>query len=146
MKYLKLALISFVFFFLLITAFSLLIPSNVNTSRAIDVNVDQAAAVKFISNPGNLNTWYPGADSTKVDLQITEVTDSSILAIFRNKRRSTQWLVIPSSKDQVTIQWSMQTRLRWYLWEKFSSLLFEKQFGTQMEISLTRLKAALENK
>lgn len=146
MKYLKLALISFVFFFLLITAFSLLIPSNVNTSRAIDVNVDQAAAVKFISNPGNLNTWYPGADSTKVDLQITEVTDSSILAIFRNKRRSTQWLVIPSSKDQVTIQWSMQTRLRWYPWEKFSSLLFEKQFGTQMEISLTRLKAALENK
>jgi hypothetical protein len=38
----------------------------------------------------------------------------------------------------------MQFKLRWYPWEKFASLLFEKQYGTQMEAGLNKLKAYLE--
>jgi hypothetical protein len=39
----------------------------------------------------------------------------------------------------------MDFRLRWYPWEKFSSLLFEKQYGTQMEAGLESLKQLAED-
>ncbi|HMK26667.1 MAG TPA: hypothetical protein VK483_11625 [Chitinophagaceae bacterium] len=46
--------------------------------------------------------------------------------------------------ELVTLQWYMDFHLRWYPWEKFSSLLLEKRYGAMMEQGLTRLKARLE--
>jgi hypothetical protein len=46
--------------------------------------------------------------------------------------------------ELVTLQWYMDFHLRWYPWEKFSSLLLEKRYGPMMEKGLERLKALLE--
>jgi hypothetical protein len=46
--------------------------------------------------------------------------------------------------DSTTVQWYMDFQLRWYPWEKFSSLLFEKSYGIRMEQGLSRLKKRVE--
>jgi len=57
------------------------------------------------------------------------------------------WYLHPGNAiGDMTVQWRMDFKLRWYPWEKFASLLFEKQYGTQMEEGLNRLKAFTENK
>src|SRR5205085_529666 len=56
----------------------------------------------------------------------------------------TIWKIIPTS-NPVVIQWSLYFHLRWYPWEKFSSLLFEKRYGPVMEQGLNNLKNYLEN-
>jgi hypothetical protein len=38
----------------------------------------------------------------------------------------------------------MDFRLRWYPWEKFSSLLFEKSYGLTMEKGLNNIKKLSE--
>ena len=46
--------------------------------------------------------------------------------------------------DSLTLQWYMDFHLHWYPWEKFSSLMLEKQFGPDMESGLENLKSLLE--
>jgi hypothetical protein len=38
----------------------------------------------------------------------------------------------------------MDFRLRWYPWEKFSSLLLEKRYGPMLENGLDNLKKLME--
>ncbi|HXB44800.1 MAG TPA: hypothetical protein VNV85_12105, partial [Puia sp.] len=47
--------------------------------------------------------------------------------------------------DSVTVQFYFDFHFNWYPWEKFTSLLYEKQFGPVMEESLTQLKQIVEN-
>jgi len=42
------------------------------------------------------------------------------------------------------VQWWMDFKLRWYPWEKFSSLFFENIYGAQMEKGLDNLKRLAE--
>jgi hypothetical protein len=46
--------------------------------------------------------------------------------------------------DQWVVQWYFDFHLRWYPWEKFSSIVFDKQLGPPMEKSLDNLKKLLE--
>ncbi|MBL0154564.1 MAG: SRPBCC family protein [Chitinophagaceae bacterium] len=46
--------------------------------------------------------------------------------------------------DSLTVQWYMDFHLHWYPWEKFSSLMLEKNYGPAMEEGLTRLKQLLQ--
>jgi hypothetical protein len=39
----------------------------------------------------------------------------------------------------------MDFKLRWYPWEKFSSLLLEKRYGPVMEQGLAKLKKSINN-
>ena len=76
------------------------------------------------------------------------VTDSSVvyyLAGAGSKKVDNGWNLV-REQGSLTVQWYMDFKLRWYPWEKFSSLLFEKQYGTQMEIGLAKLKRLAENK
>jgi hypothetical protein len=56
MKYIKLVVISVVFLSLLITGISLLFPSKVIASRAVEVNTSAANIAYFTSD---LNHWQP---------------------------------------------------------------------------------------
>jgi hypothetical protein len=42
------------------------------------------------------------------------------------------------------LQWYFDIKLRWYPWEKFGSIVFDKQLGPPMEKSLGNLKKLLE--
>jgi hypothetical protein len=43
-----------------------------------------------------------------------------------------------------TVQWYFDFVFRWYPWEKFSSIVYDKQLGPAMEKSLNNLKDLIE--
>ncbi len=117
-----------------------------------------------ISNASNWQKWFPGADSAelilenekivgirnknKQELIIDVITDSTVLATTKNpgaKNGESGWNFIPAPiPNTITIQWYMDFRLRWYPWEKFSSLLLEKRYGPMLENGLDKLKKLME--
>jgi hypothetical protein len=170
LRILKLALISFIILFLVITGISLFIPSHIRISKAINVKANKSAVMTQISDAGNWKNWYPGLDSTKplyvngkmrgvvfnksdslsqVYIKIDKESENEITAQYVNKKRRSVingWKIISyPAADSLTVQWYMDFHLPWYPWEKFRSLLFEKLYGSRMEQGLTNLKALVEN-
>lgn len=164
MRIIKLGIISAVVLFLLITAMSLLIPSHVRISRATDINQPADSVLTQINDATNWKNWMPGADTSELyitggrpngvsagkgqALVIKEKTDSTVTASYLGMgagKGSMGWNLLPSGvPNTVTVQWYMDFHLRWYPWEKFSGLMFEKRYGPRMEQGLSRLKTMLE--
>ena len=162
MQLIKLAIISFVVFFLLITGISLFFPSHVRISRAADIAAPVDSVHTRISQPLYWKSWYPGADTLSLYeadgvikgirmpgnqvLMITGFNDSTVTAAnsTSDKERATMgWNLIRNNGGSVTVQWYMDFKLRWYPWEKFSSLLLEKRYGPVMEQGLAKLKTTV---
>jgi hypothetical protein len=164
MRLIKLAIISFIVFFLLITAISLFIPAHVRISKATDINAAKDSVMQQISNAANWKNWYPGADTLQVlqidgvakgiltkgqqGIIITGSDDSTVTAGNAGTapgKGEMGWNILQSrGKGPVTVQWYMDFRFSWYPWEKFSSLLLEKRYGLLMEQGLDKLKKFLE--
>ena len=164
MRIIKLGLISLIVFSFLFTGISLFFPSHIRISKAIDIKTEKDSAMKQLNDPANWKKWYPGADTSDFfvadgkiigiitgDLKgliITGTTDSSVLTANagpNSKKGESGWNIFyGSTPNSVTIQWYMDFHLRWYPWEKFSSLLLEKRYGPLMEKGLSNLKILLE--
>ena len=163
MRLIKLALISFIVFFLLITGISLFFPSHIRISKAVDINAPRDSVHTMISQPVNWKNWYPGADTLSLYeadgvirgirmpgnqvLMITGFNDSTVSVANStsvNERAGMGWNLIQSNPKTVTVQWYMDFKLRWYPWEKFSSLLLEKRYGPVMEQGLAKLKSTVQ--
>ena len=147
LKIIKLGLISIVFFAVMITLISLFFPSRVRISKAIDINTSRENLMKQLGDTASWKNWYPGADSAEILPQIISITDSTVVAnsIMQNGRKGvTGWNIYESGiPNTLTLQWYMDFKLRWYPWEKFSGLLFEKRYGPLMEKGLEELKTFL---
>ncbi|MGB3006220.1 MAG: hypothetical protein WBC06_06910 [Chitinophagaceae bacterium] len=143
MRLIKLGLISIVFFALMITGVSLFFPSHIRITKAIDIAANKDSVMAQVENISNWKNWYPGADSMKATI-ITAVTDSTVIASNDEpgrKRGETSWNFYYTEESNTTIvQWNMDIHLRWYPWEKFSSLLLESRYGPTMEKGLLDLK------
>lgn len=148
MRIIKLALISVVFFFLLITGISLFFPSHVRISKAIEINSSTGKIIEQLGSQANWKNWYPGIDSVK-DISITEKNDSSVRATCTgavSKKIVMGWNIISNKAGgPAVVQWYMDFHLRWYPWEKFSSLLLEKSYGPRMEKGLSDLKKIVDS-
>ena len=164
MRLVKLALISIIVFSILITGISLFFPSHVRISKAIDITTGKDSLMIQIADATKWKNWYPGADTLPLlfiegkvkgietdsmqGLIIKEVNDSAVLTMNvgpHSKKGESGWNIFPGRiPNSFTIQWYMDFHLRWYPWEKFSSMLLEKRYGTMMEQGLTKLKALLE--
>ena len=151
-------------FSLLITGISLFFPSHVRISKAIDITTSKDSLMHQIGDASNWKNWYPGADSLSLlfmegrvrgigmdngqGLIINEVNDSAVLTMNtgpHSKKGESGWNIFPGTvPNSFTVQWYMDFHLRWYPWEKFSSLLLEKRYGRMMEEGLGKLKAWLE--
>ncbi len=158
MRIIKLGLISLVFFAIFLTLFSLIFPSHIRVSKAVDIRSSKDSLLNKLNNPVSWKSWYPGADSAEMipngirtkegnELSITGISDSLITTTFRNKISKTGrggWRIMQgSSPGTYTIQWYMDFHLRWYPWEKFSGLLLENRYGPMMETGLEKLKTLL---
>lgn len=170
MKVFRLLIISIVLLFSIVTGMSLLIPSEVRISRATNMHALPATVWAYVDDMRQWQQWnpfvvhtadslvrYTGAGSNHVDAGI-DIDGTSIRWVEMKKeeriaRMSKKdfkpvimgWRIINhTATDSITVQWYMNFRLRWYPWEKFSSLLFEKNYGTRMEQGLTRLKKLAE--
>jgi hypothetical protein len=50
----------------------------------------------------------------------------------------------PSSNGYTVVQWYFEFKVKWYPWEKFASILFDRQVGPTMERSLDKMKTLVE--
>ncbi|MFN4314959.1 MAG: SRPBCC family protein [Chitinophagaceae bacterium] len=165
---LRLLLGSLLVIFVLITAISLFFPSRVRISRAINVLAAAEQVREPIRDMRQWTSWNPLLDSVEQDqirflpneesipekLELNNVkvswlavSDSLLLASFSTdagRPVTNGWQIITHpGTDSTTIQWYMDFRLRWYPWEKFSSLLLEKSYGSQLEVGLVRLRQTI---
>jgi hypothetical protein len=148
MRIIKLGLISFVFIFLLITLISLLFPSQIRLSRATNLPNEKERIFSLIQKEA---TWHPAYQDSASSKAITAMnrkmvsqSDSTyVIQLQQEGRRPVKsgWQVYGTPQsDSLTLQWYMDFSLSWYPWEKFSSLFYERTYGTMMEKGLANLK------
>lgn len=168
MKLLRLAIFSFLFLFLIIFCISLFIPSHIRISKALRIQASKEEVMKQLEDPGNWKKWFPNADTAKIYyengqaagliihenpgryIRITGKTDTNVKAEYvniRQKKVTAGWNLPTEliTDTAVTVQWYMDFQLRWYPWEKFASMLYEKQYGPQMEQGLANLQKIIAN-
>ena len=166
MRIFKLAILSFVFLFLLVTIISFFLPSHIRITRTQQINSLKEAVMEEISDPAKWKNWYPGLDSAElfyIDniakgvvqnkkreqvILITGKKDNEVMTEYRvsGKTKITGGWKLTAAEGSVMIQWYMTLHVRWYPWEKFAGLLYERSFATQMKTGLIRLKEKVELK
>jgi len=161
MRLLKLALISIIAFFLVLSFLAVMMPSTVLVSRAVNINAPADSIKKYVADLHQWIYWVKGMDSrsvtilsaTKADLvqqklSIQMVTDSSVVSFWESTTAPSQistirFIKAPESKLTI-VQWQFEQKLHWYPWEKFGSFMNDKILGPMMEENLQRLKQLLE--
>lgn len=156
---------------LIITLFSLLIPSRVRVSRAVVINnADPAVVYRQIIPFENWKNWHPifTADSAifsreakdkcfhiihrqqDILLQLQKADSNSIQFSLQTKGANDiqNEMVIHSlpSQQAVQVEWRTITRLNWYPWEKFYGIFLDQLTGPSYEGALTGLKNLLEGR
>jgi len=152
MRFFKLAVLSFVILFAIITVFSLFIPSNVRISRAIDITARQQNLLPLLQHQQHWKKWNPPFmnDSTANTIEVRIVASSDTLIISEWKQGTKPPLIngwqvhtMPGA-NTLTLQWYMDFKLQWYPWKKFESLFFDKVYGAMMQEGLQNIKARVE--
>lgn len=168
MRFVKLALISLVFFFLLLTGISLLLPSVTHISRAIDINAPADTVYNYIHNMAKWKYWYADYDSStsyvstlnngksavliinKTTVTIKESLPTQIKAVWQTGKSEPLPgefnFITQNPASQVTVQWHFTQKVKWYPWQKFASVASNKIIGPFMEKSLENLKREAEKK
>lgn len=161
MRLLKLAFISVIVIFLVLTAFSLLLPSHVRVSRAINISAPAADIYRHVADLQQWTRWnqlladssitITSAGATRMttnrfDIDVLLAKPDSISTRWKQpngKEFTGNFALIPSGKVTI-VQWYFDFHLRWYPWEKFAAIIYDDRMGPGMENSLTQLKALLE--
>jgi len=151
MRIIKLGIISIVVIFIIITLMSLMFPSQIRISRATNLPNQRDSIFALLRQE---TTWHPAyLDSASakgmasLKKTIVEQTDSTFVYTLQQsgrKRVNNGWqLYGEPASDSLTLQWYMDFQLSWYPWEKFSSLFYERTYGTMMQEGLSNLKKRL---
>jgi len=175
MRLIKAFLVGAIGLFVIITLFSLLIPSRVRVSRAVLINNTTTNAVyQQIVNFDNWKKWHPifTTDSAKIIWHPPTIVgkDSGCIILQRGKEVKIQLIsadsnsvkfllqaegendidndiVISSLPGQASVQveWRAITKLHWYPWEKFYGIFVDQLTGPGYEAALNGLKEYVES-
>lgn len=162
MKIIKLALISFVVLFLLLTAMMSLLPRTIRISRAININAPQQQIRAKLADLNGWKEWneyvkamaHPQIStdsiySEEVSIAVRAVYPASIETVWhqqRNRKTFPGVFNLIQGGSVTAVQWYFDFSFNWYPWEKLSSITYDKQLGPQMEQSLENLKKTIEGK
>ncbi len=151
MRVIKLGIISAVVFFILFTLGGLLLPSHNIVSRAVNIKAKPASILPLVQNKSAWHLWIEGMDSTTLNkrqqVQIIAVSDSLVVANWKTAEANytTKFRFIYNPDQAVTIvQWQFEQEVKWYPWERISSLMNDKILGTLMEKNLAKLQMVVE--
>src|SRR4051812_35344748 len=100
MRILKLAVISIVLLFLLITAMASLLPSTVHISRAVDIDAPLDSVYTNINDLTKWNRWIAGYDSLKTSVSGNTVGRGAAITL-----NNTTVSVVNSSREKITTSW-----------------------------------------
>lgn len=161
MKYLRLIIISALVFFGLACIVSLFIPSQIRIFRMTNIAKGQDSLLNPVKDLAQWKKWFPGfngiilqnsevqngkiikASANGIMMSITEVSDSSVIVSMQKGSRPVihGWQINKDPrKDSLALQAYVDFKLKWYPWEKFSSLLLDKTYGDMLSQSLSNLK------
>ena len=158
MKLIKLAVISALLLSVLVTAISLLFPSTVIVSRAIEVKSTSEKIAFYAADLNQWSAWMSDWKQNEVRLQNDTAFIGTQLIHFESKTDSSvnyQWVAtgqapyvvkiewFPLEKVNYVIHWTFEQQVSWYPWEKFQTLLNEKLLGGKMEMELQNLQGVI---
>lgn len=165
MRFLKLAAISVIVLFIVITAISTLLPSSVLVSRAVDIKSPANKIRSELFSLSNWQYWMTDAKGDKGEHVYDSVTASLMIGPTKVKAlqyTDTTFKTLWSSSSPMqgtfriidhhradslhTVQWQMEQKVRWYPWEKFASITKDELWGGSMEKSLENLKVLVESR
>lgn len=163
MRFLKLAVISVIVIFIILSAMGALLPSQILVSRAVDIRAGREAIKDEVFRLNNWGHWMTNAkgeaaehrfDSTSSVLHIgptevrpVSVTDSSFVTNWsaaKPMKATFRIISHPSAESLYTVQWQMEQEVGWFFWHKFASITKDEIWGASMEKSLDNLKTRLE--
>lgn len=155
MRVIKLALISIVFLFVVVTAISLLIPSHVRISKAINIAGEKEQVFALIRDTSQWKLWYPAfmpneqsTNFPEVNVQMRNENDSLIEMALQQSNKPeviNGWnLFEHGAADSLTLQWYMDFHMKWYPWRKFASLFFENTYGVMMQQGLENIRSIVQ--
>jgi hypothetical protein len=158
MKLIKLAVISALLLSVLVTAISLLFPSTVIVSRAIEVKSTSEKIAFYAADLNQWSAWMSDWKQNEVRLQNDTALIGTQMIHFESKTDSSvnyQWVAtgqapyivkiewFPLEKGNYVIHWTFEQHVSWYPWEKFQTLLNEKLLGGKMEMELQNLQGVI---
>ena len=169
MRFVKAFLVGVSGLFIIVTLFSLLIPSNVQVVRTVLINSTSSLKVaEQVSDFNQWKNWHPifTADSAVVsvmnngegykilhrgkELSITkQFVDSTVVKFLLQSKgendlaNEIHFTALPA-QDVVQVSWIATTHLHWYPWEKFYAIFIDKLTGPGYEQALNGLKDYLE--
>jgi len=161
MRLIKLALISAVLLFMVVLGISLLIPSEVRISRAINISADKDSIMTVLADLRQWRHWnvlvndssvtnpqydYKVFHSDQLQIEMWSAKADTLQSLWRqqNGKEIVSGFTFHTQNNVTVVQWYFDFHLRWYPWEKFSSIIFDKQLGPPMERSLNNLKEMVE--
>jgi hypothetical protein len=154
-RLIKLAFISIIIIFLIATGFSLMIPSHIRISKAINMHTSKNAIFPLIQNQEEWKSWHPAFiqnDSTpkfdSIHIVSQHQSDSELVMQLQQGKKdivTNGWKIYEyAGVDSVTLQWYMDFHLKWYPWKKFGSLFYENTYGVMMQEGLENIKGIVE--
>ncbi len=161
MRLVKLGLISIVGLFLVIFLLSLLIPSTMRVSRAITIDVPLDTVNAYLKDMRQWVLWNAllkneNLHSVKFDQSSFSSDEMKIVMLSPDSTGiQTSWervgqdriqsgIGITQAENSTIVQWYFDFNVKWYPWEKFGSIVFDKELGPPMEQSLDQLKKICE--
>ncbi|MBO9682638.1 MAG: hypothetical protein J7502_08230 [Flavisolibacter sp.] len=151
MRLIKLALISVLLLFFVVTAISLLIPSQIRISKAINIHSSEDSIFALIRDTAKWKQWHPAFipnDSAPkfpaIHIAQKSESDSEIIMHLQQSGKPevvNGWKIYRYPHvDSLTLQWYMDFNLKWYPWQKFGSMFYEKTYGAMMEKGLENIR------
>jgi Polyketide cyclase / dehydrase and lipid transport len=173
MRFVKGFILAITGLFIVITLFSLLMPSRVLTVRSVVIHTTPQQVISKVADLQEWKKWHPlfMQDSAAVQvktlngrnriaewsnkgkanrLEITGVDTNVVRASLQrtNENKSDHIIAIKSlpGNNDIEVEWRVVTPLKWYPWEKFSGIFLDKMTGYSYETALGNLKLMLEGR
>lgn len=161
MKFVRLIILSGIVFFVLACIVSFFIPSHIRVFRMVHLAKGRDSVLNQVRDLSEWKNWYPGfqdiqlkdvqtengkvvkAIADDILLQITRSDSNTVAVEIRKGNRPVVagWQIDKGIKeDSLALQGYMDFNLKWYPWEKFSSLLLDRSYGESLMQGLQRLK------
>jgi hypothetical protein len=162
MRLIKLGIISLIVFGVIIFLFSLLIPSKVRISRAMNIVAPKDSISGYIADIRTWQHWNEmiimqdsnrgrfdqrSYSNEKLTVRLLSANPDSVRTSWKHAGSDailSGFNLVQSLSDTTVAQWYFDFELKWYPWEKFGSIVFDQQLGPSMEKSLNNLKTSLE--
>lgn len=157
MRLIKLGIISIIGISIVITLMSLLIPSTARVSRAITIEAPIDSVRYRVQELDQWKSWNllvqhdqqtdltytkGSVRSNEMEVRFISADSGAIYTEWKQKDQEpvSSAFTITASGDATVLQWYFDFKVKWYPWEKFGSIIFDRQMGPPMERSLDKLR------